>query len=168
MQSDGGDGGTVVVGVISDTHGRLYPRVVESLQGVAHIIHAGDVGSPRVLEGLRAIAPVTAVRGNCDLEAWAAVLPAEARMELAGVRILVRHIAGRGGGTTAAGARVMVSGHTHSMRSEERDGVLYLDPGSAGPERFGHARSLALLAITPARAGGPAQVSVEFVLVPET
>jgi len=167
MQRDGGDS-TILVGVVSDTHGHLYPRVLDSLRGVEHIIHAGDVGSPRVLEGLRTIAPVTAVRGNCDLEEWATALPAEARVEIGGVPILVRHIAGGGGGAAAVGTRVMVSGHTHRMRSEERDGVLYLDPGSAGPGRFGHARSLALLSISPARSGGSAQVSVEFVLVPET
>ncbi len=181
------------MGVLSDTHGHLYPRVTALLQGVTQIIHAGDIGSPQVLTALRAVAPVTAVRGNCDVEAWASSLPLEAEVELAGVRILVGHISGRlrdtflreqhkadervAGAPGRPGFRVVVSGHTHRAHSEERDGVLHLNPGSAGPERFGLQRTLALLHITPlpaaagappARAALPAQVSVEFVLVPET
>jgi putative phosphoesterase len=175
----------ITVGVLSDTHGHLYPQVSRLLQGVDHIIHAGDIGSPQVLTGLRALAPVTAVRGNCDLEVWAASLPLEAEVELAGVRILVGHIAGRlrdtlareqdkvgvraADGSWRPGFRVVVSGHTHRVESEEQDGVLRLNPGSAGPERFGHPRTLALLRITPpARADVPAQVSVAFLVVPET
>ncbi len=159
--------GVMLVGVLSDTHGHLYPRVLQLLQGVDHIIHAGDVGSPTVLAGLRAVAPVTAVRGNCDLESWAATLPVEAEVELAGVRIAVRHILGGLRNATHLGCRVVVTGHTHRMESLESNGVLYLNPGSAGPERFGHARTMALLRITAAQAGVPARVSVEFLLVPE-
>ncbi len=151
------DPGAIVVGVLSDTHGHLYPRVLRTLQGVDHIIHAGDVGSPQVLAGLRALAPVTVVRGNCDLEAWAAGLPAEAEVELGGVRILVGHIVGHLRETLARaqqpGFRVVVSGHTHRMESQEREGVLYLNPGSAGPERFGHSRTMAAAAHHAARAG---------------
>lgn len=176
--------GTIVVGVLSDTHGHLYPPVKRLLEGVDHIIHAGDVGSPRVLAGLRALAPVTVVRGNCDYDAWAASLPAEAHVELAGVRILVGHVAARLR-DKREGFRVIVTGHTHRMASEEREGVLCLNPGSAGPERFGHPRTVARLHITPlqagpqapdvpaapstlpAQSGASAQVSVEFVIVPE-
>jgi putative phosphoesterase len=166
----------ITVGVLSDTHGHLYPQVSRLLQGVDHIIHAGDIGSPHVLTGLRAIAPVTAVRGNCDHYDWAATLPTEAEVEMAGVRILVGHIAGHLRETLARkpGFRVAVTGHTHRAASEERDSVLHLNPGSAGPERFGHPRTMALLHITPAapqtqlaQAGAPAQVGVELLMVPE-
>ena len=157
----------IIVGVLSDTHGHLYPRVKEMLEGVDHIIHAGDIGSEEVLTGLKAIAPVTAVRGNCDLEAWARSLPAQAEVELGGVRILVGHIAsrlqerlrpamarlmGRGLSPKADGEnlRVVVSGHSHRMESKELDGILHLNPGSAGPKRFGRPRTLARLTIVPA------------------
>jgi putative phosphoesterase len=162
--------GAIVVGVLSDTHGHLYAPVIRLLEGVDHVIHAGDIGSLQVLAGLRALAPVTAVRGNCDHYAWAASLPVEAEVELAGVRILVGHIAGSLR-ERRQGFRVVITGHTHRMASEEREGVLYLNPGSAGPERFGHPRTIARLHITPetpsAQSGAPAQVSVEFLIVPE-
>jgi putative phosphoesterase len=159
--------GSITVGVLSDTHGHLYPQVVKLLVGVDHIIHAGDIGSPQVLAALRAIAQVTAVRGNCDHYEWAVSLPAEAEVELAGVRILVGHIAGRLN-ETRQGFRVVVTGHTHRMESVEREGVLYLNPGSAGPARFGHPRTMARLRLTPpARSGAPAQVRAEFLMVPE-
>jgi putative phosphoesterase len=177
--------GTITVGVLSDTHGHLYPQVRRLLHGVDYIIHAGDVGSPQVLTGLRVMAPVTAVRGNCDIEPWASSLPPEAEVELGGVRILVGHMAGRlretlareqgkadvrgAGDSGPSSFRVVVSGHTHRVESEERDGVLHLNPGSAGPERFGHPRTMARLHITPpAQDHVPAQVSVEFLVVPET
>jgi uncharacterized protein len=134
-----------VVGVLSDTHGHLYPQVARMLEGVDHIIHAGDIGSPRVLAELKAIAPVTAVRGNCDLEAWAEPLPLRTELEVNGVRILVRHIAGRVG--DICDAAVVVTGHTHLAAVEERDGILYVNPGSAGPRRFHRPRTLARLTI---------------------
>lgn len=172
-----------MVGVVSDTHGHLYPPVRRLLEGVDHIIHAGDIGSPQVLAALKAIAPVTAVRGNCDYDEWAASLPMEAMVELGGVRILVGHIAGRlrdtlaraqdrnrslaAGNPRRAQLRVVVTGHTHRVENQERDGVLYVNPGSAGPERFGHPRTMARLHITPpAQEGSPAQVGVEFLVVP--
>lgn len=176
--------GEIVVGLVSDTHGHLYPAVRALLEGVDHIIHAGDVGSPQVLAALKAIAPVTAVRGNCDYDEWAESLVAEASVELGGVRILAGHIAGRlretlardhdraqsrgTGGGEHAQIQVVVTGHTHRVQSEQRDGVLYVNPGSAGPERFGHPRTMALLHITPpAQDESPAQVDVEFFVVPE-
>jgi putative phosphoesterase len=175
--------GEIVVGLVSDTHGHLYPPVRQLLEGVDHIIHAGDVGSPQVLAALKAIAPVTAVRGNCDYDVWAASLPVEAMIELGGVRFLVGHIAGRLRDTLAreqtraqargtdgpprAQIRVVVTGHTHRVEDQERDGVLYVNPGSAGPERFGHPRTMARLHITPpAQDRAPAQVGVEFLVVP--
>ena len=169
MEGTAGDRGEIVVGVLSDTHGHLYPAVRELLQGVDHIIHAGDVGSSQVLMGLKAIAPLTAVRGNCDLETWAQSLPAEAEVELGGVNIFVSHVAARSRGALQNGPgrpahRVVIAGHTHRAESEERDGTLYLNPGSAGPERFGRARTLARLFITPD--GNAARVDVQFAVVP--
>ena len=171
----------IVIGVLSDTHGRLYRQVKESLRGVDHIIHAGDVGSAQVLTELKAIAPVTAVRGNCDLEAWAQNLPTEAELEVGGVRILVGHIAGRlrerldraAEVPGSHGFRLVVTGHSHRVESEERDGVLHLNPGSAGSERFGHPRTVARLSITPQpegqkndKGGVSARVEVEIAIVP--
>jgi len=137
-----------IVGVLSDTHGHLYPEVREALSGVDHIVHAGDVGSPEVLDGLRLIAPVTAVRGNCDHEAWALRLPVRTEIDVGGVRILVSHIAGRPArGAGPDGATAVVSGHSHMASVETRDDVLYVNPGSAGPRRFGRPRTVALMEI---------------------
>jgi putative phosphoesterase len=156
----------MVVGVLSDTHGDLRPQIKQLLGGVDHIIHAGDVGSPKVLEELRAMAPVTAVRGNCDTDAWAQSLPARAEVELGGIRILVGHIAARPRDEAAATARddrasdragysaVVISGHSHMASIEERGDALYLNPGSAGPRRFGRPRTMALLEIGPTRDKG--------------
>lgn len=170
--------GFTLVGVLSDTHGHLYDEVRRALEGVDHIIHAGDVGSPDVLAALRRIAPVTAVRGNCDYDAWARTLPVQVEMELGGVRILVGHIATRlrersgaarpGAADNAGGSPVVITGHTHAALAETRDGILYLNPGSAGPRRFGRPRTIARLAIRSASSGGHgahANIEVEIVTV---
>ncbi len=136
----------VKVGVISDTHGRFDPAVSEIFAGVAHIVHAGDVGSG-VLEGLREIARVTAVRGNVD--GWlVAELPLEAVLELGGRRLLVAHVREallRDHEPAREGFDVVVTGHSHRFAEVWEDGVLYLNPGAAGPARFGLLRSVALL-----------------------
>ncbi len=157
----------IVVGVLSDTHGYLYAEVKGALQGVEHIIHAGDIGSPQVLADLRTIAPVTAVRGNCDLEKWAQALPLTTEVELGGARILVGHIASRlrevsrGDGVVA-----IVSGHSHMARLDEREGIVHLNPGSAGPRRFGRPRTVARLVITMTPDGSaPPRVNGEIVVV---
>jgi putative phosphoesterase len=125
------------IGVISDTHGLLRPEAVEALRGVSQILHAGDVGSAQVLDGLRAIAPVTAVRGNVDVEAWARSLPLSEVVEAAGVSIYVLHIlAELDLKPESAGFGVVVYGHSHAPKSEVKNGVLYFNPGSAGPRRF--------------------------------
>lgn len=145
--------GKVVVGVVSDTHGHLYPEVKEALQGVDHIIHAGDVGSPHVLEELRAIAPVTAVRGNCDLDSWAHALPTQAEVELGGVRVLVGHIAGRLRDLERSGDfSIVVAGHSHVAAVDQSTGALRVNPGSAGPRRFARPRTVGLVTIQ-ARSG---------------
>ena len=125
------------VGVISDTHGLVRPEAVEALAGSELIIHAGDVGGPDVLEELGRLAPVVAVRGNNDRGAWAEALAEYEAVEVNGTFVYVLHdlkeleIA-----PAAAGFRVVVSGHSHKPLVEERRGVLYLNPGSAGPRRF--------------------------------
>lgn len=122
------------------------------LEDVDHIIHAGDVGSAHVLVELRAIAPVTAVRGNCDAGAWAQSLPAYAEVDLGGARILVGHAAGRLRAEAGdSGLAVVITGHSHLASLEERDNVLHLNPGSAGPRRFGRPRTVARLEIRPPR-----------------
>jgi hypothetical protein len=122
---------------VSDTHGLLRPEAVRALRGVERIVHAGDVGSPSVLEELGAIAPVVAVRGNNDRGAWAAKLPATEVVELDGALLYVIHdVAELDLDPAAAGFHAVVSGHSHRPKIERRDGVLYLNPGSIGPRRF--------------------------------
>ena len=125
------------IGVISDTHGLLRPQALAALRGSDHIVHAGDIGDPSILTALREVAPLTAVRGNNDRAAWAADLPDRADVTLAGVRIHVLHDMA----TLALDAlqprpRVVIAGHSHKPMSVVRDGVLLLNPGSAGPRRF--------------------------------
>ena len=125
------------VAVLSDTHGLLRPEVAATLQGVDHILHAGDVGDPAILDALSAIAPLTAIRGNIDTRGRCAQLPATEMIELGGVTIYMVHsVADLDIKPVAAGVRVMVSGHSHKPAQETRSGVLYLNPGSIGPRRF--------------------------------
>jgi uncharacterized protein len=127
----------VLIGVISDTHGLLRPEAVAALRGSECIIHAGDVGAPEILDELRAIAPMTAVRGNIDKGASARKLPERDVVEVAGVLIYVLHdLAQLDLNPEAAGFRVVVYGHSHVPKRETRGGVLYFNPGSAGPKRF--------------------------------
>ncbi len=128
---------SILIGVISDTHGLLRPEAVEALRGSQHIIHAGDVGAAEILAQLAAIAPVTAIRGNVDQAAWARRLPETEVVELAGVSIYVLHdLAQLDLKPEAAGFRIVISGHSHVAKQETRGGVLYFNPGSAGPRRF--------------------------------
>ena len=122
------------LGLISDTHGLLRPEAVRFLRGADRIIHAGDIGSSEILDQLRDFAPLTAVRGNNDREAWARKLPATAELEVDEVLIHVVHDIAEL--KLRPRYRVVVSGHSHKPKMEERDGVLYVNPGSAGPRRF--------------------------------
>lgn len=125
------------IGLISDTHGLLRPEAVRALQGADFIIHAGDIGGPEILEELRRIAPVRAIRGNVDREAWAKQLPETDVIEIADRMIYVIHnVHDLDLNPRAAGFACVVSGHSHQSASEVRDGVLYFNPGSAGPRRF--------------------------------
>lgn len=125
-----------VLGVISDTHGLLRPEALAALRGSTLILHAGDVGGPKVLEELRAMAPVVAVRGNVDRAAWAQDLPEQASLRIAGCGIHLLHNLRDWDGATATDCRVVVSGHSHKPRMAWKGGVLYFNPGSAGPRRF--------------------------------
>ncbi len=141
------------VGVISDTHGLLRPEAVAALAGVELILHAGDVGGPEVLEALAEIAPVVAVRGNNDRGAWAEGLPIREAVEVGAVRVYLLHdLKEIGLSPSAAGFRVVVSGHSHKPCAEERGGVLYLNPGSAGPRRFKLPVAVARLTVRGAEA----------------
>lgn len=125
------------IGVISDTHGLLRPNALAFLQGSDYIIHGGDIGNLAILEQLAAIAPLTVVRGNNDKAAWAEAVPETARLQIDEVSIYVIHdLAEMDIEPGAAGVRVVVSGHSHKSAVVERNGVLYVNPGSAGPRRF--------------------------------
>jgi putative phosphoesterase len=126
-----------VLGVISDTHGRLRPEAVQALRGSDRILHAGDVGAPEILEALAHIAPVTAIRGNIDTEPWARALAATEVVEIAGISIYMLHnLARLDLKPEAAGFRAVIYGHSHHPKIEEKNGILYFNPGSAGPRRF--------------------------------
>ena len=128
---------TLTIGVLSDTHGLLRQEAIQALIGVDHILHAGDVGDPLILDKLRWIAPLTAVRGNVDVSGVCRALPATYVVELGGrFFYLVHSVHDLDLSPTAASIAVVVSGHTHRAQIEERQGVLYLNPGSAGPRRF--------------------------------
>lgn len=159
------------IGIISDTHGLLRPEVLDAFKSVDHILHAGDIGSERVLEELQAIAPVTAVRGNVDIDLPRMDQPAAeaaadwgsntrfplghdiVRVTLGGLKILLTHVLPRPGAPSEEvreslakdGADVVVFGHSHLPHDEEIDGVWFLNPASAGPRRFDYPVSVAIL-----------------------
>lgn len=125
------------LGIISDTHGLLRPEALTFLRGCDHIVHAGDIGATEVLARLSGIAPVTAVRGNNDHGPWAEALAEAELFEFSGACIYAIHdLAQLDIDPSSAGVRVVVSGHSHKPVIERRDGVLYVNPGSAGPRRF--------------------------------
>ena len=127
----------MLIGVISDTHGLLRPEALAALRGVEHILHAGDVGDIAILDALREIAPVTAIRGNVDVSGACAELPATDVVELGGkLFYLVHSVDGLDINPVAAGVAMVVSGHSHKASVQVRDGVVYFNPGSAGPRRF--------------------------------
>ena len=140
------------VGVISDTHGLLRPEALRALRGSDIIIHAGDIGTAEVLERLRRVAPTFVVRGNNDRGRWAAKLPLTETVEVGNLRLYVLHELLRlDVDPIAAGVAVVVSGHSHRPSIRRRAGILYLNPGSAGPRRFTLPVSVALLGIAGQR-----------------
>jgi uncharacterized protein len=137
-----------LIGVISDTHGLLRPQAVQALEGVELIIHAGDIGDPKILRALKRIAPVHAVRGNTDRGDWAANLPQSLVVEVGGVHLFILHeLFCLDLDPAAAGLAAVIFGHSHAPHLERQNGVLFLNPGSAGPRRFTLPVSLALLKI---------------------
>lgn len=140
----------MIVGLISDTHGLMREAALRALQGSDLILHAGDVGKPEIIETLRAIAPVVAVKGNIDRGAWAASLPATALAEAGPAMLYVLHdVHELDLDPVAAGFHVVVSGHSHKPGCTERSGVLYINPGSAGPRRFRLPVTVARLDLRP-------------------
>lgn len=128
---------SVKVGLISDTHGLLRPQALEALQGCDYLIHGGDIGNPQILETLSAIAPLTVVRGNNDTDdAWAANVPYEAVLRVGTLAIYVTHILADVPETLPPDVAVVVTGHSHKPLQQTRHGVLFINPGSAGPRRF--------------------------------
>lgn len=145
------------VGLISDTHGLLRPQALAFLAGSDHIIHGGDIGSADILAQLAALAPLTVVRGNNDTGAWAAGLPETARLRLGGVAVYAIHdLKQLAIDPAGAGVRVVVAGHSHKPSVAERDGVLFVNPGSAGRRRFSLPVSVAELLI----AGGDVRARI--------
>jgi len=125
------------IGVISDTHRLVRPEALTALDGVEHIIHAGDIGAPDVIAELRRIAPVTAIRGNVDVGDWAREFPETAVVKLGGIMIYVIHnIINLDLDPRASEFSAVVYGHSHAPNQHTKDGVLYFNPGSAGPRRF--------------------------------
>lgn len=128
---------SIKVGLISDTHGLLRPQALEALQGCDYLIHGGDIGKPQILDALRAIAPLTVVRGNNDTDdAWAREVPYQATLRVGALAIYVTHILADVPETLPADVGVVVIGHSHKPLQQERHGVLFINPGSAGPRRF--------------------------------
>jgi len=145
----------MIVGVISDTHGLLRPEAIAALRGVDRIIHGGDIGAPEILTTLGEMAPVTAVRGNNDKGAWARAIPLTQVVDADGALIYVIHDVGELDVDPGAGGfGVVIAGHSHQPRNEVRDGVLWFNPGSAGPRRFKLPIALGLLTIEAGRARG--------------
>ena len=137
------------IGIISDTHGLLRPEAERGLTGVDHIIHAGDIGRPEIVDALRRIAPLTAIRGNVDSDEWARDYPDTKLVRLAGKSIYVLHDLKTLQADSGAGIDVIVSGHSHVPKVETVGGILYLNPGSAGRRRFNLPITLATLEVTP-------------------
>jgi hypothetical protein len=144
--------GVHTLGVISDTHGLVRPEALAALAGVERIVHAGDIGGPEVLEALERVAPVSAVRGNNDRGGWARTIPETEVVEIGGVSLYLLHdLHELDLEPRAAGFAAVITGHSHQPKIDERDGVLYLNPGSAGPRRFKLPISLAKLTIAGQR-----------------
>ena len=141
---------TFKIGIISDTHGLLRPEAEHRLTGVDHIIHGGDIGRPEIIDALRRIAPVTAIRGNVDNGEWSVAYPETKLVRLAGRSIYVLHdLKMLQLDPIARGIDVVVSGHSHVPKIDTTDGVLYLNPGSAGRRRFRLPVTLATLEVLP-------------------
>jgi uncharacterized protein len=148
------------IGLISDTHGLLRPQALQALSGVERIIHGGDIGGEALLHALQAIAPVEAVRGNNDQDSWALKLPWHLNLEIEGVSIHVLHDLKELPDRLAPSCQVVISGHSHRPGIVHREGVLYVNPGSAGPRRFNLPVTLGHLWLQ----GGTARAEIQHLL----
>ncbi len=136
------------IGILSDTHGMLHPAVERALEGCHHILHAGDVGNGKVLTRLKQIAPVMAVRGNMDYGSWSTGLPVQEMVEIQGIFFYILHdLYDLDVDPSAAGIHVVVSGHTHHPKIFKKNGVIFINPGSAGQRRFNYPLSVAIVSI---------------------
>ena len=143
------------IGVVADTHGLLRPEALRRLRGVDRIVHAGDIGSPEVLRALAAVAPVTAVRGNNDRGAWARALPETAILVIGKVRLYVLHdVKTLAVDPRATSIDAVIAGHSHKPTLGDRDGVLFMNPGSIGPRRFTLPIAMGLLTVRGTRVRG--------------
>lgn len=150
---------TLRIGLISDTHGLLRPEAIKALQGVDRIIHAGDIGDPKILDRLADIAPVIAVRGNNDYDAWADALPTEITVNMGDVILYILHdVKELNYDVKAAGVQVVISGHSHQPSITTQDGMLFVNPGSTGPRRFKLPVSLAFLDIVQGKPEATLQI----------
>ena len=144
-----------LIGIISDTHGLVRPEIAEAFSGVDLILHAGDIGTTEVIEELRSIAPIMAVRGNNDKGTWANAIPETEVVQIGSVRIYMLHdLKGIDLNPAARGFQVVISGHSHRPSIETRDAVLFLNPGSAGPRRFKLPISVARLTVDGSAVNG--------------
>ena len=145
----------MIIGVISDTHGLLRPEAINALRGSEHIIHAGDIGDAAIIPALEKIAPVTAIRGNIDVGPWTKRFPEVEIVELAGLHIYILHdLNALDLNPKAAGFAAVISGHSHQPKQEIKEGVLYFNPGSAGPRRFKLPITLGRLEIVDGKVSG--------------
>lgn len=145
----------MIVGVISDTHGLLRPEALDALGRSEHIIHAGDIGAPEIIPELERIAQVTAIRGNVDREPWTNRFPETDVVELGGLQLYIIHdLNALDLNPRAAGFAAVISGHSHQPKQEVKGGVLYFNPGSAGPKRFRLPVSIGMLEISGAKITG--------------
>ena len=145
----------MIVGVISDTHGLLRPEAFTALRSSEHVIHAGDIGAPGIIPELERIAPVTAIRGNVDREPWTNRFPETEVVELGGLQLYIIHdLNALDLNPRAAGFAAVISGHSHQPKQELKDGVLYFNPGSAGPRRFRLPVSIGTLEVSGSRING--------------
>jgi putative phosphoesterase len=145
----------MLIGVISDTHGLMRPQALAALRASQRIVHAGDIGAPEVLSALAAIAPVTAIRGNNDRFAWARRVPETVTLRVGAARLYVLHdVKALDFDPKAAGFSAVIAGHSHRPAISERDGVLFVNPGSAGPRRFTLPVAVARLRVTGKRIRG--------------